>query len=53
MLLDNPLAGVVANAIGADISKARRALHLLSGQRVHNGFTGLDTLRNGLKQLRG
>ena len=59
-LLNNPLAGVVASAIGLDIGKARRALSALTGTSTSNivnnaskGIADLSALRAGLKQLRG
>ena len=57
-LLNNPLAGVVASAIGLDISKARRALSALTGtsnviNTVSKGAADLSALRAGLRQLKG
>ena len=57
-LLNNPLAGVVASAIGLDISKARRALSALTGtsnviNTVSKGVADLSALRAGLRQLKG
>lgn len=57
-LLNNPLAGVVASAIGLDISKARRALSALTGtsnviSTVSKGTADLSALRAGLRQLKG
>lgn len=57
-LLNNPLAGVVASAIGLDIGKARRALSALTGtsnviSTVSKGTADLSALRAGLRQLKG
>ena len=57
-LLNNPLAGVVASAIGLDISKARRALSALTGtsnviNTVSKSAADLSALRAGLRQLKG
>ena len=57
-LLNNPLAGVVASAIGLDISKARRALSALTGtsnviNTVSKSAADLAALRAGLRQLKG
>ena len=57
-LLNNPLAGVVASAIGLDIGKARRALSALTGtsnviSTVSKGAADLSALRAGLRQLKG
>ena len=57
-LLNNPLAGVVASAIGLDIGKARRALSALTGtsnviNTVSKGTADLSALRAGLRQLKG
>ena len=51
-LLNNPLAGVVANQLGVNIQGAQKALQMLTGKQEQH-FTGLDTLRQGLNQLKG
>lgn len=57
-LLNNPLAGVVASAIGLDIGKARRALSSLTStsnavNSISKGAADLSALRAGLRQLKG
>lgn len=57
-LLDSPLAGIVASVCGADIGKARTALHQLTGKtapikNVFNATDDLARLRAGLQQLKG
>ena len=51
-LLNNPLAGVVASQLGVNIQGAQKALQMLTGKQEQH-FTGLDTLRQGLNQLKG
>ena len=56
ILLNSPLAGVVATAVGADIGKARKALTLLTGGGGHgstNSMDDLSRLKAGLQQLKG
>lgn len=50
-LLNNPLAGVVASRLGVNIQGAQKALQVLAGKPEQH-FTGLDTLRQGLNQLK-
>lgn len=50
-LLNNPLASVVANQLGVNIQGAQKALQMLAGKPEQH-FTGLDTLRQGLNQLK-
>ena len=56
-LLDSPLAGVVASACGADINKARKALHQLTGTSIPmnkaiSSMDDLSRLKAGLQQLK-
>lgn len=54
-LLNNPLANVVAAAVGVNLDSAKRALHMLSSPATPVAQTNndMDILRNGLNQLRG
>lgn len=56
-LLDSPLAGIVANACGANINNVRSALAKLTNKTaiVKNGQAAIDDiskLRQGLLQLK-
>nr|DAI73291.1 MAG TPA: hypothetical protein [Caudoviricetes sp.] len=59
-MLNSPLAGVVASALGTDISKARNAFNKLTGTSgtPSTASTGsfvddLAKLKAGLQQLKG
>lgn len=59
-MLNNPLANVVAAAVGVNLDSAKKALHMLSSSAPAAPATPtaqinneMDILRNGLNQLRG